>query len=92
MRPGDQHGGGHDPSDTGDLEQLWGVLADQLGDVGPVAGELTVEGADALGKANSFVTTRRGGGIFVPVAPSSDRCDLAGGERLTSIDAEVDRC
>jgi len=90
VRPSNEHGGRNDSADAGQLEQLRGVLGDQLGDICPAACEIFIEGADASGQADGLTTAGSGGGLLVAVAPGGDHGDLTRGQRLRRIDAEVE--
>jgi hypothetical protein len=83
VRPGDENAGGHHRCDTAQLEQLRGVLNDQLGDVGSVAGQVGGTRADASREADSFAAAGRGRGVVVAVALRGDRGDLATRQRRT---------
>ena len=91
MRPGDQHTCGHDRSDPGELEQLRCVLCDELGDGRVIAGDLAVQGPNALSESDRLVAANPRVGVFDARAPSGDRGNLRGAERRTRIDAEIDR-
>ena len=79
MGPGKHDRAGHDGADPWQVQQLWNLRCSEPAQLGHVGGQVTAEGADPAGEADSFAQACCGRGTFVAGPPASDRSDLGAG-------------